>query len=252
MKKIKFIPSNQQVLQQTAPPVPAKTIVPQWYKDGELWISPSGNKVGSSKDPGKVGGMKTCLPFLDAMISGYLITTWHDVEITKNDGEVDYRYIKLVDGEIVQMPENEIIKMISERTGVIGHTMPRPAGHSKNHMTWIGQWGIRVPRGWSIMMTHPFNRFELPFTTMSGFMDSDGFWSNGNIPFFIKEGWTGVIPKGTPVAQIIPIKRKSWMGNVSLRSVKYSEKLGRMADAERKKSGAGYYKNKIWVKKQYD
>jgi hypothetical protein len=33
---------------------------------------------------------------------------------------------------------------------------------------------------------------------------------SGNIPFFIKEGFSGVIPKGTPIAQVIPFKRESW------------------------------------------
>lgn len=252
MKKIKFIPCSQDVFLNTAPPLPSKSLIPQWYKDGELWISHDGKNVSSSKDPLKIAGMKSCIPFLDSMLSGYMITSWHDVEITKNDGEISYRYIKVVDDEIIELPQEEIIPMIDERPPALGHTIPTPSGHAKNHLVFKGQWGIRMPRGWSIMMTHPYNRFELPFTTVSGFMDSDGFWANGNIPFYIKEGWTGVIPKGTPIAQIIPIKRKSWISSVSLKSLKYSQKLGMKAEEVRAEKGAGYYKNNIWVKKKYD
>lgn len=248
MKKIKFIPISLEVEERTAPPLPAKTFVPEWYKRGELWMSENGQKVAKSDDKDKRPGMKSCIPFLDAMISGYMLTTWHDLEITRNDGEVEFRYVKVVDGEIIPLDDNEIIPMINERKAIIGYTIPRPAGHSSNHMVWSGKWGIRVPRGWSVMMTHPFNRYELPFTTMSGFMDSDGFWAEGNIPFFIKEGWTGIIPKGTPIAQIIPIQRKSWLGIVSRFSLKYAQKTAHKASLE----SPGYYKRKIWVKKNYD
>jgi hypothetical protein len=51
----------------------------------------------------------------------------------------------------------------------------------------------------------------LPFTISAAIVDSDQFNAPGNIPFFLKEGFEGIIPEGTPFAQIIPIKRASWM-----------------------------------------
>jgi hypothetical protein len=42
-------------------------------------------------------------------------------------------------------------------------------------------------------------------------IDSGYFSVAGNIPFFIKEGFTGIIPKGTPIAQIIPYERQEWI-----------------------------------------
>jgi hypothetical protein len=58
---------------------------------------------------------------------------------------------------------------------------------------------------------HPLNRYDLPFTISSAIVDSDDFNAPGNIPFFLKDGFEGIIPAGTPFAQIIPIKRSSWM-----------------------------------------
>jgi hypothetical protein len=252
LKKINFIPSDENVFSNTAPPLPSKSFIPKWYKDGELWISQDGSRVASSKESLKIAGMKTCVPFLDAMLSGYMIVSWHDLEIMKNDGDISYRYVEVIDNEIVELSQEKTISMIDKRPKALGHTIPAPAGHSKQHLVFKGQWGIQVPRGWSVMLTHPFNRFELPFTTVSGFMDSDGFWSNGNIPFYIKDGWTGIIPKGTPFAQIVPIKRKTWMGSVNLKKMKYSQKLGFKVAQIREEKGYGYYRDKIWVKKRYE
>jgi hypothetical protein len=55
-------------------------------------------------------------------------------------------------------------------------------------------------------MTHPLNRTDLPFYTLSGIVDSDNYMGEGKVPFFIKKDFTGIIPAGTPIVQIIPIK----------------------------------------------
>ena len=62
------------------------------------------------------------------------------------------------------------------------------------------------------MFTHPANRFDLPFTTLTGMVDCDRYhdaWIN--VPAHWHDvTFTGVLPKGTPVAQCFPIKRESW------------------------------------------
>jgi hypothetical protein len=132
--------------------------------------------------------------------------------------------------------------------GDIGHTIPRPEGHCKNHMIFSGQWGARLPKGWSLLLTHPLNRFDLPFATTSGIIDSDEWWAGGNIPFFFKENFEGIIPKGTPFAQLIPIKRSSWTSYTSVLSVSRNTYL---ADKARSVP-IGWYKKNIWTKKKYD
>ena len=63
---------------------------------------------------------------------------------------------------------------------------PPPAGHSNHHFAWELPISFRTPPGYSILVTHPLNRFDLPFTTTSGLMDSDRWVTGGNIPFFFK------------------------------------------------------------------
>jgi hypothetical protein len=49
----------------------------------------------------------------------------------------------------------------------------------------------------------------------SGIMDTDMWKHAGRIPFFIRKDFEGIIPKGTPFAQIIPISRDDWEKEIS-------------------------------------
>jgi hypothetical protein len=245
MKKIRFFlrPDNQFFVE---PPVPGSDLIPDWYRKGESFINSETNKVAKKGDLFKTSGMKGCMPFFDSITSGYMLVTWADVEITKNDGGLlEFRYME---PDIFGNPQetNNDYKMIIERTGDLGHTIPRPIGHAHNHMAWSSLWGISLPRGWSALITHPMNRFDLPFITMSAIMESDRFSPNGNIPFFIQEGWTGIIKKGTPFAQIVPIKRSSWISTFSKMTVK-----DKFLAISAREVDYGFYRSKIWVPKKY-
>jgi hypothetical protein len=74
-------------------------------------------------------------------------------------------------------------------------------------------WTIEAPEGYSLLFTHPVNRFDLPFTTLTGLVDCDRYhdaWihfpARWNDPDF-----RGVLPRGTPIAQCFPIKRDRWV-----------------------------------------
>jgi hypothetical protein len=247
LKKIKFV--VQKELEDILPPSPMKNHIPQWYKDGETY------------DENGAAALKTCVPFLDVMLSGYAITTINDIQFTKKDGVLiiqdgilkkdgSFEPIKSLKKHNHGHEQGKVIinsNFVSERKSNTGSTIPRPPGYMNNHFTWPGKWGWKVPRGYSVIVTHPFNRFDLPFTTMSGAMDSDGWVSNGNIPFFLKENFEGIIPKNTPVAQIFPYKRESWQMSISkiLRSrFQFDHQIDR--------SVVGYYKKKHWNRKNYN
>lgn len=189
MKLVKFIPSHN-VDKSWKRPVPIKGLIPEWYTRAERYYkTPHGEEVP---------GLKTCAPFLDGLISGYALVTPEDIFVSR-DSEGNLK---------LEWESKE--PLVGERKGQTGTTIPRPAGHEDNHLIWPSQWGWKTPKGFSSLVTHPLNRFELPFTTMSAIVDSDVYPAWGNIPFFIKSGFEGVIPAGTPYAQIIPIKRESW------------------------------------------
>ena len=73
-------------------------------------------------------------------------------------------------------------------------------------------WTIEAPEGYALLFTHPVNRFDLPFTTLTGLVDSDRYHDNWiHFPARWHDmNFSGVLPKGTPVAQCIPVKRETW------------------------------------------
>jgi hypothetical protein len=73
-------------------------------------------------------------------------------------------------------------------------------------------WTIETPPGYSLLFTHPVNRADLPFTTLTGLVDCDTFHDS---PVHFPARWhdaafNGVLPKGTPVVQCLPVKRENW------------------------------------------
>lgn len=202
MKLLKFY-SNPEYLKLGAP-APTKLFIPEWYRKAESTF-PKG-------DTGEEGpGLKKCMPYMDTLVSGYVLTFPVNVYVNEKKNEL---------GHIFNNSENDLqirwdgppsfAEFIAERPPELGETMPRPAGHYPNHLAFRGVWGMRAPRGWSVLVTHPLNRFDLPFTLTSAIIDSDKFFTPGNMPFFMKKGFSGLIPQGTPFAQLIPIKRESW------------------------------------------
>ena len=215
-----------------SPPKPAKTYVPDWYREsnrfrsGTMEMLPEG---GVNKD------IKLCVPFLESMTAGYCLDLPGDLLIVRK-------------GNLVGFQWNEEPHPMEIRPKDMATKLPRPAGHDHDLYAWNTHWGIEVPQGYSCIFTHPFNRFDLPFTTTSGLVEADGFSAGGGIPFFLKEGFEGIIPAGTPIIQVIPFKRDSWKSEVA----EYSSSWVKQQLWSVQKYIYGGYKKHFWVKKNFE
>ena len=200
-KTITFQPFDDYVEASQSPPVSASECLPDWYKKLPRYVNRSDKPIKSlgQKD------LKTCVPFRDAMITGYMILLPADIEVCiEANGDVDVFHNPQLTFKVV------------EKRGALteqnqGYGMPNPIGTVPIMFAWGALFGIGTSKSDSVLVTHPLNRNDLPFVTTSGIIDSGFFKVSGNIPFFIKEGFSGVIPKGTPIAQVIPFKRENWI-----------------------------------------
>lgn len=227
MKILRFFSPNNP--NNIGAPEPIKNLLPEWYRKAETTFMVDGYEAA---------GLKKCAPYLDAMISGYALVMPTDIFVSKNeDGSLNLRW----NGSEISST------FIKERPKESGSTMPRPPHHYPNHLVFGGFWGVKTPRGWSLLVTHPLNRDDLPFTTLSGIIDSDRYSASGNIPFFIKEDFTGMIPAGTPIAQLIPIKRAKWS------MIKNDKGLWNLEhiQGEAVRQPETTYKKKNWIRKVY-
>lgn len=224
-----------------ANPKPAKSFIPNWYKEAETKFF---NEQKGQDDL----GLKTCMPFLDTLTSGYILSTPVNIYVNEKRNNLDHVFNSEGGMSIRWDGPPAFEYFINERHSGSGATMPRPAGHYPNHLAFSGHWNIKTPKGWSILYTHPLNRHDLPFTIASGIIDSDKFFAPGNIPFFLKKDFSGVIPKGTPIAQIIPIKRETWHMVENDKGLSDKD-LIQGTKARNKDSN---YKKRSWQRKRYE
>jgi hypothetical protein len=216
---IKFIPGTNDIEDSVQFPEPSKKFIPEWYKD-----------IPGKKD---IQNVKKCVPFLDAMTFGYIQKTWTDIHI-KND-------------------ENGFGIFFDHKVPILNYRersdMPTKDEFYNIEFVWQRPWSVILPEGFSGLVTHPLNRIDLPFHTLSGIVDFDkSIHANiGNIPFYIKKGFSGTIPVGTPMFQIIPIKREEWESENDVYNNMFWElKMGERLGIE------DFYKKKIWQKKSFD
>jgi hypothetical protein len=228
VKFIKF--ASNKAYKNVGEPVPMKRVLPEWYKKAE--------STYPDKDGNDMPGLKTCMPYTDMMMAGYALVIPVDISVSKKDnGELSIEWDR----------ESPAGHFISERPKELGATMPRPYGFAPNHLVFSGRWGWKTPKGWSTIVTHPFNRVDLPFHTISAFMDSDEFHGAGNIPFFIREDFEGIIKAGTPFAQVIPVKRAVWK---MVNDPSIIDQVEKHVNIVRNDSTP--YKKVMWHRKKYD
>lgn len=192
-KKVQFITTIDSA-DYTKGILPAQKNVPKWYKS--IPIIREGDMTYS--DNGGVNNLtvKHCLPFYDAMTFGYQIVLPSDLRIKTGEESFEYNY-----------PTIQVIDHRDTKPAV-----PLPSEFVDSEFTWKMIWAPKTPKGYSCLITHPLNRTDLPFHTLSGIIDSDVFFHtpHGNLPFYMRKNFDGIIKKGTPIAQVIPFKRDNW------------------------------------------
>ena len=174
-------------------------MVPDWYKN-MLSIThiqtPDGQKEELT--------VKRCMPVFDALVNGYFLVTSIDYHVSKDD---------LGDTVIsCALPGKSIPITMHQAAQISG--MPIPDEYQEYIYKWYNPYSIKTPKGYSIEFTQPLNRFDLPFMSISGVVDTDKYFSPVQFPFMLKKDFIGVIPKGTPIIQIIPFKREGWKMNI--------------------------------------
>jgi len=208
-----------------------KSKIPQWYKDQDMW----NNKQPLQKSYQVSKSFKACMPFLDALTTGYTIQLWTDVRVRQENGQPIFTWASGPDP-------------IDFRSNDGNQNLPIPAGFNSRQFVWKFPYTIRVPKGYSCLVTHPMNRHDLPFIGLTAISDNEvATLGPGNYPFFIKEGFEGIIPEGTPIMQVIPFKRENWKVEENKELLKESVNLQRKMNAVI----SGYYKKNIWKKKEY-
>ena len=211
---------------------PAKDKIPIWYKEIPKWKN---NEIFSMED-GFQHTVKQCMPFLDSLTTGYTINLPYDIYVKDNNG-VPWITWKSDDDDLFP----------SSRPNVSSKNLV-PHEFYPTEYTWKFCVAFQIPKGYSCLVTHPLNRYDLPFITLSGILDGGMIYpGTGNVPFYIKKGFQGIISQGTPVAQIIPFRQEKWKSKIE----KDFLKNGQIMKESSLFSIFGWYKKNYWIKKEY-
>ena len=213
-------------------PRPANDSLPDFYRE----IVPPSRSNPTFSDGYFVSNVRACVPFQDALTAGYIQHTWTDLHIAVTDTSVQYHY---ADTSVELLRHREM------------HPSLRSAWSDflEVEFAWLSRWQVQTPEGYSALITHPLNRHDLPFVTASGIMDSDKYTNEhtGQIPFYLKRGFSGLIPAGTPMYQVIPIKRDEWRAD--FRATDDKRRPRQSHDVRRYFTGA--YRRLFWQRKSY-
>jgi hypothetical protein len=153
--------------------------------------------------------IKRCPPFVDAMTFGFLIPLICDLRI--QNGEITWDN-DIPPGGVLDFPRSPI--GFHDASQVSGSPLFEP---DRYVIKFHNLWTIEAPDGYSVLFTHPVNRFDLPFTTLSGLVDCDIYRDSWvHFPAHWHDvNFNGVLPKGTPVAQCVPLKRDTWIADTA-------------------------------------
>lgn len=229
MKKIIFTPIFN--VDHKYYPSPASKNIPDWYKNTDSFHSSRNFMV---KDGYANLTIKKCIPVFDAMTAGYIISTYVDIYVSQEENGPYYSWPSQVD----PISFHPIIQ-----------AELHPSKNNFPYPKWSNPWSIKTDAGYSTLFVPPMHNPNKYFTIMPGVVDTDTYLSPVNFPFVLNDkDFKGIIPAGTPMAQIIPFKRdffKSEIGNEKMfNNIKKFESTYFT-------KWFNNYKSRFWNKKQY-
>lgn len=207
-----------------APPFASKAYLPNWFRKLPA-ITPDAETTTSTGLT-----VKRCMPFLDAMTTGWIIPLAATVRLEISEG-----------GKTVNSGWD------FDKTMVSNHGAHQIAGHPMSHMPpckFHNYWTIKTPPGWSCLFVSPLNRPNGIFEVVSGIVDTDTYTSEIHFPFFAT-GQDGlhIIEKGSPLIQVIPFERSKISDEAEIRCETTIEAEQRVKIARNTKAETGWYRN---------
>lgn len=204
-------------------PVLAKNCIPEWWKRMRIMDYANGSTNHS---------IRSCPAMDDWLKSGWLLVATRDILVLcgNDKGDTDSTRFQSVD-----MDGRSYEATASSRSHPVAqfHNVFEYISDDENTMNirdafkFRAPWNIVTPEGYSIFYLDPFLFQNKYFAVWQGIIDSDKFhknMDNSQIIFYPRVNHSFVIPKGTPILQVIPFKREEWVASYQFRDVVEYEK----------------------------
>jgi hypothetical protein len=213
-----------------AEPAPARTALPDWFRK----LPPIDQNQVGARDNGLT--IKRCMPFLDAMTTGWILPVAATVRLEIRDGgrtcDAGWEFDKT---------------MISSHHAyqIAGHpALPRPPCKLHNH------WVIKTPPGWSCLFVPALNREQDVIRVLAGVVDTDSYQSLINFPFIpIAPDGVYTLEKGTPLVQVIPFRRETTTIEGAVRAETAEERETNQRILRNTQAAEGWYRRQARAKR---
>ena len=204
-------------------PYPASRHIPDWLKD-----MPPDYQQGEATG----GTLKRCPPFLAAMTAGYIIPAPFDARLIMSDaGEFSAR---------------GTVNFLS--THFPAQVAGAPFGAARI-VKFENPWIIVTPPEYVCLITAPVNRFEIPFTALTGIVETGTYYREVHLPMAcaMTSGQTFHLQRGAPMIQVIPIRREDWESGVGvIDHARRAEQQGML------EASPHFYKDHFWQRVTFD
>jgi len=214
-------------------PGPSSKFIPEWYKNAQSYLN--NEKKPHASMPFVT--IKKCMPVFDSITAGYMIVLGRDMYVQQlEDGP--YLHWRSENSE-----ETEDVLTEHHEFQVQGH----PDNNLGYQLKIENPWLVKTDPGYSCMIIPPMHR-DNKIVILPGVVDTDKYYQKINLPFNLKDkNFEGMIEAGTPIAQIIPFKRESFVMSVVPLDAK--KRLANERAIASKLFDA--YRNIFWSRKEY-
>lgn len=212
-------------------PTPARSLLPEWFKK----LKGFGSQEPENPTRWPMRSIKRCPPVLDAMVSGWILTTPAEIQVIVNEDGSGVEWHTDLNYSVIEDHKIEQIK---------GHpSLPRLP------LKFMNYWHMKTPPGWSTLFVPPLNRENEYLEPMSGVVETDKYLEFVNFPSFLKKtGTTFVIPRGYPIVQAIPFKR-GFRKKPEIRAMTPKEQDALRLLRDQRTSYPSIYRETMWERK---
>lgn len=214
---IEFITNNKLALKYF-PPVPAKKMLPEWYKNTPLiieGINPNDAKQMVQENNQTNFTIKGCVPVLDYLTNGYIIRADADILITPenfDNSETAGFWWKSFGGKLETHTHRQC---------------PIHINNKKNdYFKWVNSFAVKTPKGYSCYFYQPELFMENKFKLFPAIVDTDGYNMQPiHFPGVILTKDSFMIKAGDPIMVVFPFKRDDWQSKIRLFNKKENNQL---------------------------
>jgi hypothetical protein len=232
-KLIEFFCDDKNLVEHF-PPVPAKSMVPDWYKKMPLYVNDKmldAKEMAERKLPHVPETIKACVPVADYITSGYVLRYPADIMVTPDvdDNGFNTWWWK------------------SDYVSCGGHPFEQCPievdGKRYNYFKVEHPWCIKTPPGYSCYFYQPEYFFDSRIRYFPAIVDTDEYHSPVLFVGTVRAEKTFILKAGSPMVIVFPFKRDTWESKVF-----YKERERRLSVRMLLTRG---YKKLIHKKKEY-